>query len=171
MDMINNDTMPEDLAALTAQLERETAPAARELDAVSREKILDRASVEGWTPAQADWLDRFAKQPLFQAIADGTPGMEALEQAYALARRRLTTSYFEHALDSGKDRTTAFLTVIDLERQLAVRRGAPEPHYPDPVLLDACRAVEAAAQEGASDEDQIAAGFAVIRRLMEDRLN
>lgn len=169
--MTDNTITLDQAAALKAKLEQEAAPAAHELDRISREKILGRASVEGWTPAQAEWLDRLAKQPLFQAIADGTPGTEALEQAYGVARRKLTTSYFEHALDSGKDHYTAFLTVIDLERQLAVRRGVPAPDYPDPVLLEACRAVVAASEAGASDEEQIAAGFAVIRQLMENGLN
>lgn len=169
--MIDENSTPEQIAVYKAKLEQNLTPSAQQLDAVSREKILERAAAEGWTPAQADALDQLAKQPLFQAVADGVPGAEALEQAYKAARRELTIAYFDHALQSGKNRYTAFLTVIDLEKQLAERRGGPAPAYPDPVLLEACRAVEAAAQNGASSNDQIATGFAVIRDLMEKSVN
>lgn len=169
--MIDKNITVEEIATLKAKIEQESAPAAKDLDAISREKIFSRAAVEGWTPAQAEWLDRLAKQPLFQAVADGVPGNEALEQAYQIARRKLTTSYFEHALDTGKDRTTAFLTVIDLERQLAERRGEVALQYSDEMLLEACHAVTVAAQRDASAEEQIETGFAVIRKMVEKSLN
>ena len=169
--MINEYSTREEIAAYKAELERDIAAPAHRLDVVSREKILERAATDGWTPAQADALDQLAKEPLFQAVADGVPGAEALEQAYKAARRELTVKYFDNALESGKNRYTAFLTVIDLEKQLAERRGGPAPAYPDPVLLEACRAVEAAAQNGASSNDQIATGFGVIRDLMEKDVN
>lgn len=165
--MIDENSTPEEIAAWKAQVEREAGPAARELNETVREQILAMAAAEGWSESQADWLDKLAKQPLFQMVADGVPGSEALEKAYGLARRKLTVGYFDHALDEGKNRYTAFLTVIDLEKQIVERRGAPPPDYPDAILLEACRAVDAAAEGGSSSEEQIATGFAVIRELME----
>lgn len=165
--MIDENSTPEEIAAWKAKVEEEAAPAARALSETARAQILAMAEAEGWSDSQADWLDKLAKQPLFQMIADGVPGSEALEKAYAIARRKLTIGYFDHALDEGKNRYTAFLTVIDLEKQITERRGAPAPDYPDAILLEACRAVEAAAERGASSEEQIDIGFAVIRQLME----
>lgn len=164
--MIDENSTPEEIAAWKAQVEREAAPAARELSETARAQILAHAAAEGWSESQADWLDKLAKEPLLQMVADGVPGSEALLQAYGIARRRLTVGYFDNALDEGKNRYTAFLTVIDLEKQVTERRGETAPEYPDAILLEACRAVEAAAEGGASSEEQIAAGFAVIRELM-----
>ena len=169
--MINDKSSPEEIAAYKAELARDLPPAAAELDASSRKKILERAEAEGWSKSQADWLDKLAKQPLFQAVADGVPGTEALEQAYAIARRKLAAGYFDNAIGEGKNRYTAFLTVIDLEKQVAERRGDAAPDYPDPILLEACRAVEAAAEKGLSTEDQIATGYGVIRELSERGLS
>jgi hypothetical protein len=159
--MIDQNSTAEEIDAYKA----EVTSAAETLDAKTRENILARAAAEGWSASQARWLDIIAKQPLFQAVVDGTPVVEALEQAYGEARRTLTVGYFNNALDEGKDRYTAFLTVIDLEKQLAERRGEAPPSYPQVVLLEACRAAEAAAQRGLASEEQIVAGFAVIQEL------
>lgn len=165
--MIDQNSTPEEIEAYKAEL----TSAAEQLEATTREHILARAAAEGWSPSQATWLDIIAKQPLLQAVADGTPLLTALEQAYADARRTLTTGYFNNALDEGKNRYTAFLTVIDLEKQLAERRGETPPAYPEDILLEACRAVEDAATRGLSSEDQIATGFAVIRELSAGAMN
>lgn len=165
--MIDQNSTPEEIEAYEAELTsvvEKQAPSARR-------HILARALAEGWAPSQAKWLDAIAKQPLFEAVADGVPILEALEQAYGEARRTLTAGYFDSALDKGKNRFAAFLTVIDLEKQLAKRRGEAAPAYPDDVLLKACRAVEAAAEHGLSSDDQIAAGFAVIRELSAKAMN
>ncbi|MEN5084701.1 hypothetical protein ABE438_19630 [Bosea sp. TWI1241] len=163
--MIDENSTPEEIAAYKAKLERELDPVAKELDASSRKQILAAAKAEGWSDSQADWLDKLAKQPLFQAVADGVPGEEALQQAYGIARRKLAAGYFDNALDEGKNLYTAFLTVVDLEKQIAERRGDTPPDYPDAILFEACRAVERAAAEGLSTEDQIATGFGMIREL------
>ena len=165
--MIDKLSVPDDLSASAAPAEPDTATVARDLSETAREQILAMAQIEGWSDSQADWLDTLAKQPLFQMVADGVPGSAALEKAFAIARRQLTVGYFDHALDEGRSRDTAFLTVIDLEKQVTERRGAPAPDYPDAILMEACRAVEAAADAGAASENQIAAGFAVIRTLMD----
>lgn len=165
--MSNHDKDAPDMTELENKLSEEITPAAIELAKASRGKILEHAAREGWSRSQADWLDKLAQEPLFQAVADGVPGSQALEQAYTTARRKLTVGYFDHALAEGKNRYTAFLTVIDLEKQLAERRGDAYPGYPDETLLAACRAVEAAAARGASSEEQIASGFAAIRELSE----
>lgn len=153
--------------AAAARAEREIPPAVAELLQAADEQILARAKAEGWSVSQAEWIARLAHDPLIRAVADDRPGMEALEEAYGIARRKLAEGYFTHALAEGKSRYAAFLTVIDLERQVAERRGAAAPDYPDPVLLAACRAVEAAAAEEATPEEQIATGYAAIRQAAE----
>ncbi|MGO4741528.1 hypothetical protein AB4099_33795 [Bosea sp. 2KB_26] len=162
---------PAEMEKLKTKLRTEIEPAAKELDDTSREQILARAEIEGWSKSQADWLNKLAKEPLFQAVADGVPGAEALEQAYQQAKRQLTVGYFDNALAEGKNRYTAFLTVIDLEKQIAERRNEAAPDYPDAVLMAACRSVEAAAANGASSEEQIEAGYASIRSLSAPAVN
>ncbi len=157
--MIDQNSTNEEIEAYKAEL----TSAAENLEVTAREAILTRAKAEGWSESQMKWLDVIAKEPLFHAVLDGTPFGEALENAYGIARRTLTTGYFDNALKEGKDRYTAFLTVIDLEKQLAVRRGEAPPAYADSILIEACRAVEAAAQQGLSSDQQVATGFAVIR--------
>ncbi|MGU3496943.1 hypothetical protein ACLBXM_23110 [Xanthobacteraceae bacterium A53D] len=153
------------------QAEQELAPALEKLAGRTRELILERAKVEGWSPSQADWLDKLAKQPLLEAVTNGTPLAEALEASYGEARRRLTVGYYNNALDEGKNIYTAFMTVIDLERQLAERRGEEPAAYPDAILMQACEAAEQASEKGLDAEDQIGAGFAVIRALSQRELN
>lgn len=162
--MIDHSNTPRD-SGDNEQAVSELVSAAEKLEGVTRERILERAKAEGWSDSQMMWIDAIAKEPLFQAVADGAPVGEALENAYGIARRTLTAGYFDNALKEGKDRYTAFLTVIDLEKQLAGRRGEAPPSYPDNILIEACRAVEAAAQQGLPSDEQIAIGFAVIREL------
>lgn len=165
--MSSHDMSPERIAAQNAEEAARLTETLRELDALSRQKILEAAAAEGWSDSQAHWLDILAKQTLFQEIADGKPTIEALNDAYATARRRLAVGYFENALNEGKNRITAFLTVVDLERQIAERRGDTPPDYPDAVLMAACEVVEAAAAQGLPSEQQIAAGFAEIAKRLE----
>lgn len=166
--MSENSMSPESMAARNAQGATELAEAAQRLNELSREKILEAAKLEGWSDSQAEWLDVLAKETLFDDVVAGKDTELALVDAYRLARRRLTLGYFENALAEGKNRITAFLTIIDLERQLAERRGDVAPDYPDEVLMAACGAVEASAQAGQSNDEQIAAGFAVIRARLSD---
>lgn len=165
--MNKESTSPESIAASTAQMTTELTEATRRLNDLSRERIMEIARLEGWSDSQAEWLDVLAKEKLFEDVLAGAPSEQALTDAYRLARRRLTLGYFENALNEGKNRITAFLTVIDLERQLAERRGDVAPQYPDEVLMAACGAVEATAAAGKSNDEQIAAGFAVIRARLE----
>jgi hypothetical protein len=160
--MAENDVTPAELADWKAKFEAETIPVVEGLDADAREQILARAKADGWSDSQADWLDKLAKQPFLQMVADGKPGVEALIEAYRIAGRQLMIGYYNNALEHDKNRYTAFLTVIDLEKQMAERRGAEAPHYPDDILLTACRAAEAAGVAGESSEVQVEAGFAVI---------
>jgi len=60
-----------------------------------------------------------------------------------------------------------FLAVIDLDRQLAERRGDTLAAYSDESLMRACGAVVAAAEAGQPSEEQIAAGFGVLRAETE----
>jgi hypothetical protein len=153
-----------DLPALRARLEAEITPAAIELDEAARERILQRAQAEGWPKEQAVWIDRLAKQRLFQAVANGVPGPEALDKAYEAALQELTSYYFDAALDEGKSRMAAFLIVVNLEKALAERRGETL-EYPDRILMAACEGVMEAAAEGLPSTEQIAIGYAIIRKL------
>jgi len=157
-------TPPDHLAEKRAQL----AENLREIDAAARAQILQRAQLEGWSESQAAWLDILAKEKLLQDVVDGVPVEQALPEAYGHARRQLTVGYFQNALEKGQSRVAAFLTVIDLEKQLAGRRGAPIPEYGDDVLMAACGRVEQAAAEGQTPERQVAAGFAEIQQLLAE---
>jgi hypothetical protein len=145
----------------------EVTSAAADLAEMGRDRILARARFEGWSIPQADWLARLALEPLFEAVANDVPGPDALDEAYRIACRKLAVAYFNNALNEGKDRRAAFLTVVDLHRQVAEQRDAAPVDYPDEILIVACRAVEAAHATGASSADQVAAGYAVIRQLLE----
>lgn len=169
--MSDKNPTAEELAEAKSEVETKLAPEVEKLSALAHEKIIRRALSEGWSQSQAEWIDRLAQEPFIQAAIDGAPGVEALESAYDSARRQLTVGYFDHALEQGKNLYTAFLTIIDLEKQLAERRGEVPPDYPDSILMQACDAVELAAKQGLSSEDQIGAGFAVIRELAGKGLN
>jgi hypothetical protein len=165
--MSNQNFTVKDLPALAARLAEEITPASLELDKASREAILSRAQAEGWPKEQAIWLDRLAKQPLFQAVADGVPGPEALDKAYSAALRELTSYYFDAAIEEGKNPIAAFLTVVNLEKALAERRGETL-EYPERILMLACKGVTEAAEQGLSSKEQIDVGYAIIRRLGSD---
>jgi hypothetical protein len=165
--MSNQNFTVKDLPALKARLAEEITPASIELDQASREAILKRAQAEGWPNEQAIWIDRLAKQPLFQAVANGVPGAEALDKAYGAALRELTGYYFDAAIEEGKNRIAAFLTVVNLEKALAARRGE-ELDYPERILMLACQGVSEAADQGLSTKEQIDVGYAIIRKLGSD---
>ena len=158
--------MHDELATLAERVSDEVTPAARELAALAETVILGRAAADGWSPSQAEWLVKLALEPLFQAVADRVPGPDALDEAYTQARRRLSISYFQDALDRGKRPMEAFLTVIDLERQVAERGGMAPPDYPDSALKPACAKVEGAALQGYRAADLVRIGYAVLHRQL-----
>ncbi len=147
-------------AAMAAELAR----AVEKFDAGARGKLLARAAAEGWSPAQAEWIDVVSRASLLQAVAAGTPHEEALDGAYRSGRRQLTIGYFDGAIERGENRMKAFLALVELEKQLAIRRGEPPPSYPDDIVAEACRAIAQAAEDGLSSDDQFDLGFYVIRR-------
>lgn len=127
----------------------------------AEEQLAARAQTDGWTPPQATALAK-----LGIAGMDGTsiaPGTPAFDQAYRQGRRAVTVLYFDNALQSGKTRLVAFLTVIDLEKQLAERRGGAAPQYADDWLKAAYVELAQAAARGASSAEQIEVGFAALR--------
>jgi hypothetical protein len=164
--MTKHEMSAAELKTVEKRLENEVTPAAVELDEASREQILKRAVANGWPMEQAIWIDRLAKQPLFQAVADGVPGPEALDKAYQHALLELATYYFDAAIDQGKSRMAAFLTIVAMAKSLAERRGETLD-YPDAVLMPACEGVEEAARQGLPSKDQIVTGYAIIRKLTE----
>ncbi|MGO4572617.1 hypothetical protein [Microvirga sp. 2TAF3] len=143
----------------------ELGPRLQELRNLMHINIVNRAEREGWSKSQAEWLDSFAEVPFLEAILSNVPAPEALDNAYTQARSQLAEAYFIKALDDGKNRLTAFLTVIDLERQVVERRGEPVIDYSDAWLQRAAAAVEAAAAAGVSPHEQLVAGFATLHEL------
>ncbi|MGU3496944.1 hypothetical protein ACLBXM_23115 [Xanthobacteraceae bacterium A53D] len=119
-----------------------------------------RALADGWSESQAGWIGKLGAAAL-KDTASPTP--QQMDAAYGAARRRLTVGYYEDALNKKKSRLVAFLTVIDLEKQVAERLGEKAPNYSDTQLQVAYTAVEKAAQMDLSSEQQIEAGFAVLR--------
>ena len=120
-----------------------------------------RAKREGWSDSQAEWIGRLGVAALDGATS---PAPEAIDRAYKAAGRRLSAGYFNHALDEGKTRLVAFLTVIDLEKQVITRAGGKAPDYADSALQAAYRALEDAAARRVSVEDQLATAFAILRQ-------
>lgn len=120
-----------------------------------------RAKREGWSDSQAEWIGRLGVAALGGGNA---PSAEAIDRAYKAAGRRLSAGYFDHAVDEGKSRLVAFLTVIDLEKQVITRAGGKPPNYSDAALRVAFRALEDAAAQKVSVEEQLVTAFAVLRR-------
>lgn len=130
-------------------------------DAVSvQAKLVQRAKADGWSPSQADWIGKIG----LAALNGELNGSEAtFDTAYRDARRILAAGYFDNALQEGKSRLVAFLTVIDLERQVAERAGNPVPRYSEEALKIAYAILATAADRGASTADQIELAFASLR--------
>ncbi|AIQ89278.1 hypothetical protein ACN9MF_06820 [Methylobacterium fujisawaense] len=120
-----------------------------------------RAKREGWSDSQAEWIGRLGVAALDGAVS---PTPAAIDRAYKAAGRRLSAGYFNHALDEGKSRLVAFLTVIDLEKQVIMRAGGKPPNYPDQALQTAFRALEEAAARKDSVEEQLATAFLILRQ-------
>lgn len=168
MSASNDRLSPEERDALAQQISDEMTPVAQELAANSRPAMMRIAAQDGWSDPQAEWIWKLSLQTLMQAVVDGTPVEEAMQQAYREGRRLLTIAYFNNARDEGKRPFEAFLVVIDLERQIAERRGATPPDYPDEILKDACEHVEAAGRAGAPAEEQIEIGYRILRERLAD---
>jgi hypothetical protein len=127
----------------------------------AEEQLAARAQADGWTPPQAAALAKLGVAGMAgKSIATGTP---AFDEAYRQGRRAVTVLYFDNALQSGQSRLVAFLTVIDLEKQLAERRGESAPQYADDWLKAAYAELAQAAARGASSAEQIEIGFAALR--------
>lgn len=124
-------------------------------------ELVARARADGWTASQADWIARLGLSAAGGARANATAA--TFEETYKLGRKALTVAYFDNALSEGKSRLVAFLTVIDLEKQLAERRGAPVPDYRDDWLKAAYAALAEAAARSASSSEQLEIGFEVLR--------
>ncbi len=130
---------------------------------VSTEATLTaRAKADGWSDSQAGWIGKLGVAAMPDPSATS---QAALDAAYAAGRQALSVAYFDNALSKGKTRLVAFLTVIDLEKQVTVRAHLPAPDYPDNALQTAYTAVDAAFRQGLSSKDQVAAGFEALRLL------
>lgn len=129
----------------------------------TQEKLVARAEADGWTASQAEWIAKLGMSAADASHAGRTTA--DFEEVYKLGRKALTVAYFDNALKEGKTRLVAFLTVIDLEKQLAERRGAPAPAYQDDWLKAAYVRLAEAANRNASSSEQLDIGFAVLREL------
>ncbi len=123
-------------------------------------KFTERAKANGWSDSQAYWIGKLGAAVL-ETTTDRSPA--AFDVAYKEACRKLSVGYFENAINEGKSRLVAFLTVIDLEKQVAQRAGDAVPNYSEDALKAAYLALAAAAERGASNADQIEAAFASLR--------
>lgn len=124
-------------------------------------QLATRAKASGWSDSQAQWIGRLGAEVL-QGQPASSPA--ALEAAYKAAERQLSVGYFNNAVEQGKSRLVAFLTVIDLEKQVIVRAGGTAPAYSDDALKTAYAALEGAASRGAPVEEQIAVAFTALRQ-------
>jgi hypothetical protein len=122
-----------------------------------------RAQADGWTASQAEWIGKLGMAAA-GASQSGAPS-DAFEETYKLGRKALTVAYFDNALKEGKTRLVAFLTVIDLEKQLAERRGGPAPAYQDDWLKAAYVELARAAERNASSSEQLDIAFEMLRTL------
>lgn len=121
--------------------------------------LAERARRDGWSESQAGWIGKLGAAAL---AAEG--GVKTLDEAYQQGRRGLSVGYFDNALSQGKTRLVAFLTVIDLEKQVAQRAGAAPPAYSDEALKAAYVALAQAAEAGASSAEQLEIAFASLRK-------
>lgn len=169
--MSNPNTPEAQIEAARKEISADLAPAIEKLEAVASEHFIAVAKQEGYSDDQAKNIDLLARLPLIQDAVDGVPAEESFVHAYQLGRRQLALSYYENVLNKGKGYFTAFLTLIELEKQLAERRGEPAPEYPQEALIMACEAAEMAAEEGLSIEEQVATGFAMLRKKLGQDLN
>lgn len=126
------------------------------------DQLVARAEADGWSASQANWIGKLGVARTPGASATSKADVDA---AYTAGRQALTVAYFDNALASGKSRQVAFLTVIDLEKQVMTRAHLAPPDYSDEALQKACDAVELANRKGLSSNEQIEAGFEVLRLL------
>lgn len=124
------------------------------------ETLSRRAQADGWSASQAGWIGKLGAAAM---ASEAKKPAATLDEAYKAGRRDLTIGYFDNALAQGKTRLVAFLTVIDLEKQVAQRAGGPVPDYPDDALKAAYVELAKAAERGASSAEQIEIGFAALR--------
>lgn len=123
-----------------------------------------KARQEGWSDSQAEWVGKLGAAEYAASGGQQRPSPELFEQLFKVGTRKLTIGYFNDALSRGKTRLVAFLTVLDLERQVKARRGEQVADYPDDWAKSAYVKVEEAAARGADSAEQIEAGLAEIRR-------
>lgn len=169
--MSNTKDLAAQIEEARTKIAEDILPAARRLEAVASDHFLAAAKAEGYSDEQAQNIDLLSRLPLLQGAVDGVPPSESLARAYRIGRQQLAQGYYENVLNKGKSHYTAFLTLIELEKQLAARRGEQAPDYPESALMMACEAAEMAAEEGLSVEEQIATGFAMLRKKLGQDLN
>lgn len=149
------------LESLTANV----PPALESFVNTVRARVFTLAAAQGYAPEEAVWIEARMRLPLLQRIADGVAAEEAFDASYRAARRALLADIFETALADGGGRAGAFRRLVDLEYAMAERLGEPEPAYSNALVEAGCEAAAAAASEGATVDEQIDTGFAIMREL------
>ncbi len=127
-------------------------------------RLAAKAGRDGWSESQAEWIGKLGAAAHAAKPAQGQPSPEMFDELFKAGARQLTVGYFNDALNRGKTRLVAFLTVLDLESQVIGRKGGQPPEYPDDWVKAAYLKVEEAASRGADSAEQIEAGLAEIRR-------
>ncbi len=153
---------------LRRKLETELPPALAEFGRQARSTITQLAGADGWSEDQAAWLAERALVTMVEDLAAGVPPEQALADGYKKACQALSREVFDGALARGAERDVAFLLLIELEKEMAARRGEAPPPYSTALQMAGCQAVASAAAEGASSADQIETGFAMMRQLARE---
>ena len=141
----------------------EFAPVAEKLASEFFDKAVTIAKDEGWQPELAEAVGLHGSAAFVQALIDGEEPAVAIETAMKRGRREVLEGLFKSEIESGKDRRSAFLRLLEINRENAARTGE-EVQYPEAWVTAAADAVDTAAGQGGSLEDQMKAGYLSINR-------
>lgn len=160
--------MEDQAEQLRRKFETELPSALAAFGEQARAAVTEAARLDGWSSDQAIWLADHALKIMVEDLAAEVPTEQAVGDGYLKACKALSLKVFEEALARGAERDVAFLLLIELEKEMAARRGEDAPAYSAALLMAACQAVASAAAEGLSHADQIETGFAMMRQLSEE---
>lgn len=147
---------------IAAEIRGGLAPELVELISLFTGLVERRLADEGWQPAQLAAIAERAVAQFTSDVLAGRAASDATGKAIRDARGAFMADLFDTLIEEGKDRATAFLTLVALDRENAERTGEPAVAYPQPWLDAAVAAVEAAARRGAASVEQVALGFTAL---------
>ena len=147
---------------IAAEIRDGLAPELVELITLYTGLVERRLADEGWQPAQLAAIAERAVARFTSDVLAGESASAATGKAIREARSAFMADLFDALIAEGRDRATAFLTLVALERENAERVGEPAVVFPQPWLDAAVAAVEAAARRGAGSVEQVALGFTAL---------